>query len=140
MSTPTVESITDEIARLKAENESMKRRQLARGMSPAEAVAFDHNRPGYVVQPNILLGQRLECGCSFYDAVLSLRRWNALGFRVNKGEHAAYRSGAREQFALFCACQVWSPFGVMARGHEVGLDELAAQADEPIPGFEVGPS
>ena len=139
MITPTVESITDEIARLKAENESLKRRQLARGMSAADAVAFDHTRPGYVIQPNILLGQRLEpCGCSFYDAVLSLRRWNALGFRVNKGAHACYRSGAREQFPLFCACQVWSPFGEMARGRAVGLEELQAQADEPIPGFEVG--
>src|SRR3990167_2052650 len=127
------ESVADEIARLRAENAALKLRTLARGKTPGEALAFEHNRPGYKIQPTTLLGERLpECGCEFYNAVFTLHRWNALGFGVKKGEHPVHRSGKREQFPLFCSCQVYSPFGYDLPGQRLDYSPDELMTDIPF--------
>lgn len=98
------ENIAEEIARLTAENAMLRERrlQIESRMSPSDALSFEHDSQSLRAEAMAYL----DCGCEPYSTILTLRRWNALGFRVRKGEHACLRSGKREQFALFCRHQV----------------------------------
>lgn len=76
------------------------------------------------IRPYDQIKQELKCDCSPFADVLTLRRWNALGFRVCKGSKAVARVGIyykqraedgdgnavtrmmRGLAALFCRCQV----------------------------------
>ena len=95
-----------EIERLRTDNANRRALllvQSAERLGPA--LAFPKHRPGD--RTDRLPG----CGCETYSDVLTLRRWNALGYRVNRGEHAVHRVQMGRGgigIALFCRCQVTS--------------------------------
>jgi hypothetical protein len=122
---PSAETIAEQIERYKVENARLRASLLmaAAGNVPC----FDHQRVGYKVKKTTFLGESLpECGCRYYEDIFTVRRWNAQGYLVRKGETACTTSGAREQFKLFCRCQVDSLWPTAA----------PVSPDAPLPGFE----
>jgi antirestriction protein ArdC len=52
-------------------------------MTADEAASFTR----FSVQNYVAIKSALSCSCEPYRDVFTLRRWNALGYRVRRGEH-----------------------------------------------------
>jgi mannose-6-phosphate isomerase class I len=93
---------------------------MAMTMTELEARKFDR----FSEQNYEVVKEQLECGCEPYVDVFTLKRWNAQGFKVKKGEKSIRittivkkevkdkKTGEKEtkQFPktafVFCRCQV----------------------------------
>lgn len=98
-----------------------KRREAVQKMTPIEAITFDRYSPENAAVL-LLAAQERGCDCQPYSDWFTLRRWNAQGFLVNKGQHGitlstvvhkkVERDGEEKDvsytkpYTVFCRCQV----------------------------------